>query len=268
MNTTINKRLIVVSGVVLLCLVVLAGCATTETSNQVPPVEPDALRVGVSTKSAPLVFKRNDEIVGLEADLARALAEYLGKSCQFVELNWKDQIPALKSKKTDIIMSGMSITPGRRLRVAFSDPYVKSGLSALVHTRNLERFENILNRRNEFFKIGVVKGTTGELFVRDTFTNSRIVTFSTSQNALNDLIFGTINMLVHDMPMLYALLAQNESRGLMVLPTLFTEEYLAWGIRHDDPELLEDANSFLRSIRSDGKLESHINRWLPLFEVE
>jgi polar amino acid transport system substrate-binding protein len=120
-------------------LVVLAwsliGCAASQGqmsntgTKQAPAIapNPNVLRVGVSTNAPPLIFKQGSEIVGLEAELAKKFGDYLGKSVAFIELDWEDQIQALIANKTDIIMSGMSITKMRQVRIEFSRPYFRTG---------------------------------------------------------------------------------------------------------------------------------------------
>jgi polar amino acid transport system substrate-binding protein len=264
------KKLLRYLAVALPVLIFISACASSKPESVSAPVdvvEQKALRVGVFTNSPPLVYKRGDQIMGLEADLAKEFATFLKMPCQFVELDWEEQIPALNSGKIDIIMSGMTVTSLRQLRIVFSEPYLESGLTALVHAGDAERYKDLLSRKEEFYKIGVIRGTTGELFSRDTFPNSRIVTFSTQEKALTDLLYGTIDMIIHDMPMLYALMAQNESKGLTLLPGLFTSEYLAWGIRIEDQELLKKANAFLEGIDSEGKLAYMVKRWIPVLET-
>ena len=132
---------------VLICflpgLLLLIGCAAprqqTVKTTEVPQ-NANLLRAGVAANAQPLVYRQGDKIVGLEADLARELAKDLGKSVQFVEYEWDGLIPALMANKIDIIMSGMSITGPRQFRIAFTIPYFKSGLMALIRREDAARF--------------------------------------------------------------------------------------------------------------------------------
>ena len=92
-------------------LLLFSGCANT--GNVHVEADPKLLRVGVSPDAPPLVFKENDKIVGLEADLAAALAVHLGKELVLVERPWDELIPSLTDNQIDIIMSGMSFTVAR-----------------------------------------------------------------------------------------------------------------------------------------------------------
>jgi polar amino acid transport system substrate-binding protein len=225
------------------------------------------LRVGVSTNAAPLIYKQGQEIVGLEAEMAKEFANYQGKSLHFIELDWGDQIPALLSNRTDIIMSGMSITKMREVRVSFSTPYFRTGQMALIHRKDKNRFPQSyygILAQAIILKIGVVKGTTGENFVRKNFGSAKkILSFKTSKIAVDALLGGKIDMLIHDGPIVLMLAAENESAGLMVLSSLMSEEYLAWGIRKNDVTLLDSANSFIDSLQKDGRLDKIVKRWIP-----
>ena len=73
-----------------------------------------------------------------------------------------------------------------------------------------------------------------------------------------------IDMFIHDGPMILYLASENETKGLTALFTPLTREYLAWGIRKDNVELLESANNFLRTSNEVGKLGKIIKYWIPL----
>lgn len=262
---------------IVLSLYVMASCAALgepkdssskglPSSVDVPP-SPGILRVGVSTNAPPLIYKQGAEIVGLEAELAKEFAKFLGKSHRFVEVKWEDQIPALLNNRTDIIMAGMSITKMREVRISFSVPYFRTGQMALIHRKDKNRFPQgyygILGQAI-VLRIGVVKGTTGENFVRKNFGSAKkISSFETSKSAVDALLQRSIDMLIHDGPIVLMLAAEAESAGLTVLPSLMTEEYLAWGIRKNDVALLDSANSFLDKLQKEGRLDKIVKRWIP-----
>jgi polar amino acid transport system substrate-binding protein len=264
-----NRVLLLISNFVILSLVI--GCAVTDTSRPAPSasVQPreSILRVGVSTNAPPLIYKQGQQIVGLEAELAEEFAKFLGKSVSFVELEWEDQIPALLSNRIDIIMSGMSITKMRQLRIAFSEPYFRTGQMGLIHRSSEKRMSGGYYSIYAWaiqIRFGVVKATTGEFFVKKNLSKARkISSFQTSREAVNALKYRKVDMVIHDAPIILSLAAENESEGLIALPSLLTEEYLAWGIRKNDVELLSSANTFLETLKDDGRLNIIVNRWIP-----
>jgi ABC-type amino acid transport substrate-binding protein len=247
-------------------LSLFAGCAPTAQQQAKPtliPADQNVLRVGVTTESPPLIFKQNNKIVGLEADFARDLAEYLGKSLRFVELKWEDQISALLENRIDIIMSGMSVTALREVRIAFTISYFESGQMALIRRKDAARYSTGLFSFATSSAIGVIKDTTGEYFVETQFSSIKRKTYTNPHAAVKDLIDNDIDMFIYDAPMVLYLASENESRGLTVLFALLTKEPLAWGIRKDNVELLESANNFLRRLNQEGKLNKMIKYWIP-----
>jgi len=266
--TTSFRKPIQLLGVILTCSMILCACATAPSA--VIEADPGILRVGVSPDAPPLIFKQNDEVSGLEAEMAMALADYLDKTVVFVEVPWEDQIPALLDNRTDIIMSGMSVTLARQYKIAFSKPYFKSGLMILV--KDLHKFTFITNRETAFaqsitWRIGVVKGTTGEAFIRQKSTGAKAINaFPNQEEALKALIAGRIDVFVHDAPIVLMMAAQHQSDGVKPLPVMFSEEFLAWGLRKDDPDLVEAVNAFIDQAKQSGTMQTTIKRWIPLAE--
>jgi polar amino acid transport system substrate-binding protein len=248
-------------------LSLFTGCAPTGQNTAKPgliPPDKNVLRVGVSTSSPPLIFRQANKIVGLEADLARELAAYLGKSLRFVELKWEDQISALLENRIDIIMSGTSITPLRKVRISFSIPYFESGQMALVRRQDAARYSTGLFTFATSSAFGAIKDTTGAFFVETQFSSIKLKQYTNTKAAVKDLINKDIDMFIHDGPMILYLASENESKGLTALFTPLTREYLAWGIRKDNVALLDSANNFLRSFNEAGKLNKVIKFWVPL----
>jgi ABC-type amino acid transport substrate-binding protein len=245
---------------------ILFACA----SSQPGVVEPDPglLRVGVTPDAPPLIFRQNDTITGLEAEMAAKLARHLGKTAVFVEVPWKDQIPALLDNRTDIIMSGMSVTPARQYQIAFSRPYFKSG--QMILAKQLQKYAFIKNvetvlAQSITWRMGVVEGTTGEAFIREKNIGAKSITsFTDQQEALNALVAGRIDVFIHDAPNILMMAAKHQADGVKPLPVMLNEEYLAWGLRKDDPQLIEAVNGFIDQMSNDGSLQSTIKRWIPL----
>ena len=248
-------------------LLLSAGCAPTGQNNPEPstiPPDKNLLRVGISANSPPLIFKQGHKVVGLEADLARELATYLNKSLRFVELKWEDQIPALLQNRIDIIMSGMTITTLREVRISFSIPYFESGQMALVRRQDAARYSTGLFTFATSSAIGAIKDTTGAFFVETQFSSIKSKLYTNPNAAVKDLIKKDIDMFIYDGPMILYLASENENKGLTALFTPLTREYLAWGIRKDNVELLDSANKFLRSFNEAGQLNKVIKFWIPL----
>ena len=119
----------------LFLILVLALSAPGCRSNDAPRGR--ALRVGVTPGFAPAVFEQDGEIVGIEADLARALGERLGRRVVFERFAEGELLGALEAGEVDVVMSGLSITPERARRVLFATPYMESGQLALIRAHEI-----------------------------------------------------------------------------------------------------------------------------------
>jgi polar amino acid transport system substrate-binding protein len=221
------------------------------------------LRVGVTPNMPPLIDKAEGEMTGLEAEFARALGDRLGKPVRFVEVPWPRQIDALLSGKTDIIMSGMSITPARNARIAFTDPYLQVGQTALVRGEDMRKY---MLPGSPFYleaRYGVEKGTTGDMVVRQRFPDAERVAFEDPRKGAAAVASGQIDVFVHDAPVAWWLASAYEEEGLRPAPFTFTVEYLAWGVSPRDGVLLKETNAMLDEWQEDGRLSETILRWIP-----
>lgn len=109
-------KLYIKIALIVLITFIVSNCTTTKVKHTKP--EPfQSLLVGVTPNFPPIIFKQSGEFAGVEAELARLLALELGKPIKFIELRWERQIPSLMARETDIIMSGMSITGARGVRL-------------------------------------------------------------------------------------------------------------------------------------------------------
>ncbi len=240
---------------------VLAGCKTTE----VKP-DPSILRVGVTPRSEPMMFKQNGQIMGIEADFAKKLGTALNREIVFVEVPWDKQIDYIEQNKTDIIMSNMSITGVRSQRIHFTTPYLESGLSGLFRRDRYDPNGLIGSvMMNQSRPIGFVENTTGEFFAAQRFPRAEKLAFKTPADGVKALVDGKINMFIHDAPVLWWMAARNE-RDLVCFPEALNREPLAWGIGRHNAELLEETNELLAQWDEDGTSAKIIQNWIPSFQ--
>ena len=239
-----------------------SGCAAPLPKE--PPLIP--LRVGVFPYYPPMIFKKNGEVRGAEADLAIRLAKTLGREAQFIELGWEQLIPALMDGKIDIIMSGMSITEARKARVRFAEPYIKIGLVTLMRAEDAAKFNSLTIIRESFSTIGVVQGTTSETFVRRNFLKpANIISLQKANEAPNLLVNMRIDLFVHDAPSVVWLVSENEG-VLKGFWEPFDQEYLGWALKPEDQDFIMKVNAILRNWKKDGTLKGILTRWLPYWK--
>lgn len=252
------KRIVFISSLA----AVLTGCMTTTT---VQP-DPTILRVGVTPRSQPMVYKQNGQIMGIEADFAQQLGTALNRKVVFVEVPWEKQINYLEENKTDIIMSNMTITGPRSIRINFTTPYLQSGLSALFlrgrHDPSGLIGSTILNQARQ---IGYVKDTTGEFYATQRFTRGKLEGFKDTDAAISAMLAGRVDMFVHDAPIVWWRSSMNE-RQLVAFPEVLNIEPVGWGIGRHNSALLDEVNALLAEWEKDGTSRKILSNWLPSFE--
>jgi polar amino acid transport system substrate-binding protein len=235
---------------------------------QVPPSlsQKTILRVGITPNYPPMIFKWKGEITGLEADFALRLGKALHQDIQFIELPWVDQINALMEGKTDIIMSAMTITDARKVRINFTDPYLKSGLAAMMRAGDGAKYDSKKKILESMTTVGVIQGTTGEVFVRNQFLSHFVIPIKNPGEAPDLLTNRRIDLFVHDAPSILWLLSENETT-LRGSRDLLNEDYLAWAIRFEDQALLKKINAVLADWKKDGTLKQIVLKWLPYWKI-
>ena len=237
-----------------LALAVVTGCATTRQN---------PLRVGITPDYPPLVFEQGDNVAGAEIDLASALGARLGRPVRCYPMRWEELIPALQERRIDIIMSGMSVTRPRQLRIAFSEPYLHNQLRAIFSRQNADRFKTREDVLTTKANIGVVPGTTADAFVQENCPKAGRVSIGLRRDAAFYLLQDRrIDLFVDDTFALAQILSENEP-NLTYLAQPLASDDLAWGIRPDDQDLLRKVNLALAQWKSDGTLDRVFLRWIP-----
>ena len=249
------------ANIMVLALILLAfsSCTTSQNTGPAP------LRVGITPQFPPMIFLSGGWAAGVEVDFARFLGQKLERPVQFIPVDWTDQITALWAGKTDIIMSSMTVTRARKVRINFTGPYLKSGLLAMMQAEDTPKYKSREDVANSFATIGVVGGTTGDVFVQQNFPNSRKIALSKSGDAPSELKRRSIDIFVYDGPAITWLVSQNEADFVAINKPL-NEEFLAWGVGRDDEALLATVNKILAGWKRDGTLNRVLKQWLPYMD--
>ncbi len=197
---------------------------------------------------------------GLDVDLARLLAEYLGVKARFIRPDSYDQqIPRLLAGESDIIIAAMTRTVARGLKVRFTDPYFEVSQAALVRRKMAPP------EANSYFdllaigglRLGVKAGTTHEAFARELFPASALKLYPTAAEAAQAILKGEVDAMVADSPFVRVWERTHPEHYAQVQALLkpVTREYYAFAIRPGDPEFLNWLNLFIDQIKIDGTLD-------------
>lgn len=257
MPPTIRRKVALLAAACL-AMAWLSGCALIGADRR------PALHVGVAPTYAPVIFEHEGEIVGIEADLARIVADKIGRKLVFHRYSFTELIDALERSDIDVIMSGLSVTPERQQRVRFTEPYMEVGQLAMIRTDDVARLGRIQWIKRSGTRVGYERGTTGEAYVSEGLSRSVAFAFDTVQEGLRSLRAGRIDYFVHDSPTIWRIAGDPKHRDLIGLYRPLTEESLAWAVRRDDTRLAALLDATLSESRSEGLIEPILNRWIPV----
>ena len=251
-------------GMAVVIATMLSACATSTTAPRESQRAPE-LVVGVTSDSPPYATQRGGDLAGLEVDLAQEVGRVLHRPVRVVDLSWDDLIAGLSNDRVDVVMAGVTVTPERQLRFAFTEPYLRTRIVALVRRTDRKRLGSPDAICKGAWNIGVMAGTTGELYVRDRCPSATVKAYPSATAAVQELQTRRVDAVVHDGPVLAWLLAQ-QSADLDLVPTRIADEQLAWMVRRDEPKLVQTLNGALATMRSDGSLDRILRQWVPQIE--
>jgi polar amino acid transport system substrate-binding protein len=183
---------------------------------------------------------------------------------KFVPVNtsWDGIIPALTTKKFDIIMSGMTITQERNLKINFVDPYIIVGQAILIAKKHLGNVTSYKDLNNKKYTVVSKMGTTGEQAVKRLLPKANYKSFETEPEAALEVVNGKADAFVYDLPYCVVFNAQLGIGKLVFLDNPFTFEPLAWGVNKGDPDFLNWLNNFLRQVKNDGRYDRIYKKWI------
>jgi polar amino acid transport system substrate-binding protein len=203
---------------------------------------------------------KHGRIIGFDVDIAKKMAKDMGVNLKLVPTAWDGIISALITNKCDIIISGMTITQKRNLKVAFTEPYFLVGQTLLVNKKHAG-----VKSYKDLDKPGIVittkLGTTGEIAARKLFKKATIKTFDSESAAVQEVLNNRADAFIYDKPYNELFMADKGKGKLIFLNQDLTYEPLGFAINHGDPDFLNWLNNFLRQIKHDGTYERFYNKW-------
>ena len=221
------------------------------------------LRVGMSGNQPPLNFvSKEGQTIGLEVDLARALAGLMGVELEVVRKPFAELLAALAAGQVDVVLSGMTATPERSTRAAFVGPYFLSGKSILTRSPQLAQIDAIGDLDRPDLKLAALKGSTSEQFVRSALPKADLVTTDDYDEAVKLLLSGKVSALVADREVVALTAFLHPKEGLASLRTPLTIEPIAIAAPAGDPLLARYLDTALNALEASGVSTTLRARWL------
>ena len=213
------------------------------------------LVMGTNAEFPPYEYYEGQEVVGIDAEMAAAVAEKLGMELKIEDMAFDSLIPALSSGKVDIVAAGMTVTEDRLASVNFSDTYA-TGIQAIIVTEDsdIASADDLVGKT-----IGVQQGTTGDLYATDV-EGATIERYAKGMEAVQSLSQGKIDAVIIDNEPANVFVSEVE--GLKILDEAFATEDYAVAVAKDNEELLEQVNTALAELKEDGTLQAIVDKYI------
>lgn len=215
------------------------------------------ITIGNGGAYPPFEFVENGNLVGFDIDLGNEIAKRLGLKAVWEKFDFNGLIPALQSKRVDILATAMTKTPEREQRMRFSVSYYDSGIAAAVRPGvSIAKAEDLAGK-----VIAVQLGTAGERYVREKAqtTAKEIKTYNEFPLALADVEAGRADVVVNTMPVI-KYNVQRRGNKLGIIGPWDTRD-VGINTRLDDQPLLDSINKILSELKTEGFLAKLDAKW-------
>ena len=223
---------------------------------EVTTVEPGVLTMGTNATFPPYEYKDGDDVVGIDAEIAQALADKLGLQLEIVDMDFDSLVASVQSGKIDMSLAGMTVTEERKQNVDFTDSYA-TGVQVII----VKEDSDIASADDlEGKLIGVQQGTTGHLYCSDDFGEDNVIPYANGATAVQALLQGKVDCVVIDQEPAKAFVEANE--GLKILETAYTTEDYAAAVSKDNPALTAALNKALQELKDDGTIQGILDKYI------
>ena len=232
---------------------------TTDAATEAPAEKP-VLKMGTNAYFQPYEYYEGEKIVGIDAEIAAAIAEKLGMTLEIVDMEFDSILTAVNEGSVDFGMAGMTITEDRLLEVDFSISYANGVQSIIVKNDSPIATADDLSAEGAAYKVGVQLGTTGDIYATDDFGSDRVTTYSNGNEAVLALAGGSVDCVIIDNEPAKALVAANE--GLKILDTAYANEDYAICVKKGNSELLDKINAAIMELTEDGTIAAIVANYI------
>ena len=227
-----------------------------EGAAQVKTVKEGVLTMATNATFPPYEYYEGNEIIGIDVDIADAIAKKLGLELKIEDMEFNSIIIAVTQGKADIGLAGMTVMEERLDAVNFSDSYA-TGIQAIIVAKDSD-IQGVDDLKGK--KIGVQLMTTGDIYATDDFGKENVEAYNKGADAVMALKQGKVDAVIIDNQPTLAFVRETE--GLKVLDTQYKVEDYAAALSKDNEGLLTAVNGALAELEQDGTLQSIIEKYI------
>lgn len=230
-------------GLILFIMILMCGCSKKDENQLVMVTE---------AGFAPYEYYENGEVVGVDVDIAREIAKYLGKTLVVKDIAFDSIINEVKTGKADFGAAGISYSDDRAKNVDFSINYAVSKQVVIVN--NNSSITNVNGISNK--KIAVQLGSIADTFVTEKYKSANVVRQKKYLAAIEDLKTGKVDCVVMDELPAKEIVSKNE--GIKILDGSLTNDSYGMVVKKGNKKLLDAINMVLQNLKDEGKIDEFI----------
>lgn len=214
------------------------------------------LIMATNAEFPPYEYHEGKDIVGIDVEIAKAVAEQMGAKFEVSDMAFDAIISAVDSGKADFGAAGMTVTEDRKKNVDFSDTYATSVQSVIIpENSDIKSIDDLKGK-----KIGVQQGTTGDIYATKDYGKDAIQPFPKGVDAVLALGAGKVDAVIIDGNTAKAFVA--DQKGLKLLDSAYAEEEYAICVKKGNTELRDGINAALKELKASGKLDEIVAKYI------
>ena len=245
-----------------LCLAMvfsLAACGGGEQPTATEAPKP-VLKMATNAYFQPYEYYEGDKIIGIDAEIAAAIAEKLGMELKIEDMEFDSIITAVQEGSVDFGMAGMTVRPDREEKVDFTTSYANGKQVVIVKENSAITSVDDLFADGATWKAGVQLGTTGDIYATDDLGEERVTSYNNANSAVLALIAGDVDCVIIDNEPAKALVNANE--GLKILEATYADEDYAICVKKGNTDLLNKINAAIDELVADGTIDTIIAKYI------
>lgn len=254
------KKLLVV--LLAVCLILaMAACANDSAGDeQVNTADDNILVMATNATFPPYEYYENDQITGIDAEIAAAIADKLGMELQIMDMEFGSIIAAVQTGKSDIGMAAITILEDRLESVNFTTFYATGVQVIIVKEDSPITTVDDLYAEGATYVVGVQQDTTGDIYCTDDFGDDRVSRFNKGADAVLALTTDRVDCVIIDDAPAESFVAANT--GLKILDTEYITEDYAIAVAKENTTLLDSINAALTEMLADGSIQAIIDKYI------
>jgi len=222
----------------------------------------EALRVGTEASFPPFETVGDDnKIIGFDIDIINFIAEDNGWDIVVINRSFDTLVDALAADELDIVIAGMTITPGRAEKVLFSQPYYNA--SQVMVVREDERRNFGLGELADLgLVVAVQTGTTGfdeAVAVYGSEAHPNIRQYDWAIDAFKQMKNGWADVVIIDKPVAESYIGQ--LGGMKIHGQPFTDEQFGIAVQKNATNMMAKIDASLSKLVTSGEYDVIFDKW-------